>query len=44
VLGHGLTVEHALPQNWVANWPLPDGVDCCEIDGIGLHVVLLSLL
>ena len=27
VLGHDLTVEHALPQNWVANWPLPDGVD-----------------
>jgi hypothetical protein len=20
-----LTVEHILPQNWIANWPLPDG-------------------
>lgn len=21
----GLTVEHVLPQNWLAHWPLPDG-------------------
>jgi len=23
----GLSIEHALPQSWEENWPLPDGVD-----------------
>jgi hypothetical protein len=27
LLGHDLTVEHVLPQEWRPNWPLPDGVD-----------------
>lgn len=26
-LPNDLTIEHVLPQEWVANWPLPDGVD-----------------
>ena len=23
----GLTIEHVMPQNWLANWPLPEGAD-----------------
>ncbi len=22
-----LTIQHILPQEWAANWPLPDGID-----------------
>lgn len=25
-LQDGLSIEHIMPQNWAANWPLPDGV------------------
>lgn len=27
ILPHDLTIEHVLPQEWAANWPLPEGDD-----------------
>ena len=34
LLGHDLTVEHVLPQEWRTNWPVPEGVDPSERDGL----------
>jgi hypothetical protein len=29
-LPNDLTIEHVLPQEWSANWPLPDGIDTIQ--------------
>lgn len=44
LLGHDLTVEHVLPQEWRPNWPIADGADPSERDGLKHTIGNLTLV